>query len=151
VRAGIVAVQRDVHLLQQGAQQLLAVLVGGGRGVPHLAEVAAESQDGLFLLRGEGFRACGLAAGQLSFGVGQFAECGLPFALQPAGDQPVVRVDGPVAALGPGCLVAGLLDLALVLGQGSTMSVFELPGRLQARVERGRGQRGQERGGDGGV
>ena len=34
VRVGVVAAGGDVHLVQQGAQQLLAVLVGGGRRVP---------------------------------------------------------------------------------------------------------------------
>jgi len=52
VRLGVVAAQGDVHLVQQGAQQLLAVLVGGGRGVPDGAEVAAEGEDGLFVLLG---------------------------------------------------------------------------------------------------
>jgi hypothetical protein len=93
VRAGVVAAQRDVHLIEQGAQQLLAVLVGGGRSVPDGAEVIAEGQDRLFLLRCQGFRACGRAAGELGFCVGQFAERGLPFSFQAAGDQPVVRVN----------------------------------------------------------
>ena len=74
-----------------------------------------------------------------------------PFGFQAAGDEPVVGVDGPVAALGPGGVVAGLLDLAAVLGQGGVVAVFELPGGLQACIQRGGGQRGQERAGDGGV
>jgi len=57
-------------------------------------------------------------------GVGQFPQRVFPFAFQAAGDQPVVRIDGPVAALGPGRLVAGLLDLAFVLGQGGVVAVF---------------------------
>jgi hypothetical protein len=48
-------------------------------------------------------------------------------------------------------VVAGLLDLALVLGQGGVVAVLELLGGLQARLECSRRQRGQERSGDGGV
>jgi hypothetical protein len=48
-------------------------------------------------------------------------------------------------------VVAGLLNLALVLGQRGVVAVFELAGGLQARIQRGGRQRGQERGRDGGV
>jgi len=54
--SGFVAAGGDVHFLQQGAQQLLAVLVGGGGRVPHLAEVVAEGDDRRALGRGEGLR-----------------------------------------------------------------------------------------------
>ena len=118
VRAGVVAVQRDVHLIEQGAQQLLAVLVGGGRGVPDGAEVIAEGEDRLFLLRGQGFRVGRPGGGRARPRRRPARGARSPIRLQAAGDQPVVRVDGPVAALGPGGVVAGLLDLALVLGQG---------------------------------
>jgi hypothetical protein len=75
----------------------------------------------------------------------------VPLGFQAAGDQPVVGVDGPVAALGLGGVVAGLLDLALVLGQRGVVAVFELSGGGQAGLHRGRGKRGQERLGDGGI
>ena len=58
---------------------------------------------------------------------------GLPFGFQAAGDQPVVRVDGPVAALGPGGVVAGLLDLAALLGQRGVVAVLRAAGRLPGR------------------
>jgi hypothetical protein len=44
VRVRAVAAGGDVDLIEQGTQQLLAVLVGGGRRVPDLAEVVAEGQ-----------------------------------------------------------------------------------------------------------
>ena len=56
--------------------------------------------------------------------------------LQAAGDQPVARVDRPVAALGPVGVVAGLLDLAPPLRQRGVVAVLELlggvPGGLHA-------------------
>ena len=138
MRVRVVAAGGDVHFLQQGAQQLLAVLIGGGRRVPDLAEVVAEGQDRGPLGRGEGLRPGGLAAGELGFSIGELLQGGVPFGFQAAGDQPVVRVDGPVAALGPGGVVAGLLDLTAVLVQRGVVAVLELRGGVQAGVQRGR-------------
>ena len=149
--AVVVAVHADADLVEQGAQQLFAVLVGGGRRRPHRGEVVAEGEDRRFLLRGQGFRARGLAASEFGLGVGQLLQRGVPLGFQAAGDQPVVRVDGPVAALGPAGLVAGLLDLSAPLGERGVVAVLELLGGGQAGLQRGGLQRGQERVGDGGV
>ena len=151
VRVRVVAADGDVHFLEQGAQQLLAVLVGGGRGVPDGFEVVAEGQDGCPLVRGEGPGAGVLPAGELRLGVGQRPQGAFPSGFQAAGDEPVVRVDGAVAPLGPPGFVAGLLRLAAVLVQHGVVVVLELAGGLQAGVEGGGLQGGEERGGDGGV
>src|SRR5262249_38326880 len=74
-----------------------------------------------------------------------------PRVLQSAGDEPVLRVDRPVAAFGLDRGVAGGVHLAAPLLQGGVVAVFELLGRLQAGLRRGGGQRGQEQGGDRGV
>src|SRR5205823_12110853 len=73
------------------------------------------------------------------------------FGFQAAGDQSVVRVDGPVAAFGFGRGVAGLFDLAAPLVQRGVVAVLERFGGGQAGVQRGGLQRGQERLGDRGV
>src|SRR5262249_51161644 len=130
--AVVIAVDGDVDLVQQGAQQLFAVLVGGGGRVPDGLQIIAEGEDRGALGGGEGCRAGGLAAGELGFGGGQVGERFLPGGFQAAGDQPVAGVDGLVAALGLGGLVAGLLDLAAPLLQGSVVPLLELPGGLQA-------------------
>jgi hypothetical protein len=54
---------------------------------------------------------------------------GVPLGFQAASDQPVVRVDGQVAAFGLARVVAGLFDLAAVLDQGAVVAVLELPAR----------------------
>ena len=151
VRVGVVAAGGDVHLLQQGAQQLLAVLIGGGGRVLHLAQVVAQGQDRVPLGRGKGRRPGGLAAGELGFGVGELLQGGVPFGFQAAGDQPVLGVDRAVAALGLDGLVAGLLDLAAVLVQRRVVAVLELLGGVQAGLQRGRLEGGEECLGDGGV
>ena len=147
----MVAVQADGDVLQQGAQQLLAVLVGGGRRRPQSVEVISEGEDGLLLLRREGFRPRGLSAGKFGLGVGQLLQGVVPFAFQGAGNQPVVGVDGPVTALGSAGPVAGLFDLPSPLGQRRIVAVLELPGGGQAGLQRGRRERRQERLGDRGV
>jgi len=115
VRVRVIAAEGDVHFVGQGAQQLLAVLVGGGRRVSDSVEVVAEGEDRGPFLPGEAFGAGGLATGELGIGIGVLAEGLLPLGFQAAGDQPVVRVDSPVAAFGPGRVVAGLLGLAVPL------------------------------------
>jgi hypothetical protein len=110
---------------------------GGGGRVPDLAEVTAQGQDRGLLGRGEGLGPGGLAAGQLGFGVGGLLQGGVPFGFQAAGDQPVLGVDGAVAALGLDGLVAGLLDLAAVLVQRGVVAVLELLGGVQAGLQRG--------------
>jgi hypothetical protein len=125
---GAVAVDGDVDFLEQGAQQLFAVLVGGGRGRPYLVEVVAEGEDGGALVGGEGLGAGGGAAGQLGLGRGQFGEGVFPVGFQAAGDQTVFGVDGPVTAFRPARLVAGVFDLAAPLVQGGVVTVFELLG-----------------------
>jgi hypothetical protein len=57
----------------------------------------------------------------------------------------------PVAAFGLRRVVAGAFEFAAVSGQGGVVAVFEFVDGGQARGQRGRGERGEERGGDGGV
>jgi hypothetical protein len=128
-----------------------AVGVGGGRRRPHPGEVVAEGEDRLFLVRCQGFRARGLAASEFGLGVGELVQRGVPLGFQAPGDQPVVRVDGPVAALGGAGVVAGLLDLAAPLCERGVVTVLELLRGGQAGLQRGGRQRGQEGGGHGGV
>ena len=109
---------------------MLAVLVGGGRCRPHGGEVVAEREDRRFLLRGQGFRSGGFAAGEFGLGVGEGLQRLVPFGFQAAGDQAVVGVDGAVAAFGP----AGL-------GSGPARPVGAIaPGRRRGRP-RGAGRR----------
>ena len=85
----VVAVHGDVHLVRQGVQQLLTVLIGGGRRVPDGLQVVAEGQDRGALGAGErGGTGC-LAAGEFGFGGGQFGDGFLQGGFQAAGDQPV--------------------------------------------------------------
>src|SRR5918995_1148236 len=92
---------RDVEddLLDQAAQQLLAVAVGGGGRRPDAPEVCAEPKQLLALDGGEGAGALALAQLELGLGGGQRGQPLLPVALQPAGDEAVPGAELAVAAL----------------------------------------------------
>ena len=81
-------------------QEFLAVAVGGRRRRPQRGKFGAEGEDLRAFagaeLDGPGF----LAAVQFGVGFADRLERGLPFGFQPAGDQPVFRVDRAVAAFG---------------------------------------------------
>jgi hypothetical protein len=59
-------------------------------------------------------------------GVGQGAQGGVPVGFEGAGDQPVGRVDGEVAAAGQVGVVAGALDVGGTQRVGLGRAVFQL-------------------------
>jgi len=116
-RLVFVAVDVEDDFLDQAAQQLFAVAVGGARRGPHAAEVCAERQQLLALGFGERLGSLLLAQSQLGLGLGQRPERGLPVAFQAAGNEPVLGLDLAVAALSALGLVLGTLDLQAPLAQ----------------------------------
>jgi hypothetical protein len=89
VRVGLVAAHGDLDFLKQGAQQLFAVLVGGGGCVPDPLEVLTEGEDGGAFGVAEPGRAALFAAGQFGLGVGEDLQCGVPLGFQATRDEPV--------------------------------------------------------------
>ena len=69
------------------------------RGPDH-AEVGAQREYPGLLFRGQGFRLLRLAAGQFGLGGGQRGQRLLPRGLQATRHEPVLGVDGQVAAFG---------------------------------------------------
>src|SRR5215216_5634214 len=110
--------------------------------------VVAERADGRPLVGGQGLGAALLATGQLGLGRRDLGELVLPVALQAAGDQPVVGVDGQVAPLRQPGLEAGPLDLQAPLPEGGVVVGLQALGGGHRRVDAGGGERGQERLGD---
>lgn len=91
---------------------------------------------------------CRFATCQVCFSVGEGGELGLPVRLEAAGHEAVVGVDGEVAPLRSGGVVAGPLDLASPMGQRGVMVGFEHLGGRHRGVHPGRGERGEEGGSD---
>jgi hypothetical protein len=71
VRVGVLAVDSQGDVLEQGVQELLAVLVGGGVRRPDGGEVVGQGQDGGAFGRGQGCGPAAFAAGQVALGGGQ--------------------------------------------------------------------------------
>ena len=88
-------------LADHRADQLLALAVGGGRGVEDGADVGAGPvQPGQFLA-GQPDRVPGAGGGQVGLGAAQGGQALLEPGLQGAGDQPVARLDLVVLAQRP--------------------------------------------------
>ncbi len=101
----------DDNVIEEGVQEFLAVAAGGGRRGPQRGQVGGDGKDLGPLAGAEPDGPGGFAAVQLGSGILGGLQRGFPLGLQAAGDQPVLRVDGAVAALGPGGGVAGLLGM----------------------------------------
>jgi hypothetical protein len=99
-RPVLLLVDGDGDAVEQRMQELLAVLVAGGRRGPDRVQGVAEFKDRCFVGFGERGRAGGPEAGQLGAGVSGCPQRLFPFGFQAAGHQPVLRVDRPAAALG---------------------------------------------------
>jgi hypothetical protein len=120
-------------------------------GADHTCPRSSPSARIRFLLLGQGLGLGAVAPRQFGFGVGERTQRGFPVGFQPAGYQPVLRVDRPVAAFRLARGVAGPVDLPPPLFQRRVVAGFQRLGGGQARGERGRGDRGEESVGDGGV
>ena len=120
------ALEIQDHFFQQGAQEFLAIAVGGGGRVPNLTKIAAERLKVLELFESECARALLFAAAQFRFGGRQIAQTIFPFRLQAASDEPILRLHGPVAALGPFGFVARPFDFQTPLRQSGIMVGLEL-------------------------
>jgi len=100
----------DSHLLHHGADELLAVGVGGGRRGPQAFDVAGKGGDGLLLGGGERL---GAGAGEPVVVLSQLllgGQRGFPVGFQLAHDQAVLRLGQPVATLRPVSVELGALQ-----------------------------------------
>ena len=136
------------HILQQGAEQLLAIAIRGGRRRPHAPQVAAECKQALALAVIQMARLLSLTPLHLGFGVGKFAQPLFPLRLQATRHQPIVGIDGVVSAFGLGCFVTPPLDLQAPLRQSRVTIGFQLFGGGQRGFHAGGLQGGQEGVGD---
>jgi hypothetical protein len=121
-------VQCNDHVLDQGAQQLFAIAVGGRRRIPHTCEIGAEGQDRGAFRGAERPRALLLPTRQLALRSGELVQTRVPLGLEPAGNEAVLGVDRPISSFRALRFVAGAFDLSPSLGEGCVMIRFELFG-----------------------
>ena len=140
-------VQGDV--VDEEADHAFAFPLRSIRVGPEGGEICCQGTDSVLQLVGEG--GCGGGAGALvvlARGV-QGAQCVVPVGFEAVGDEPVVRVDGQVAAAGQVGAVAGAFDVpaAQCIGFGGAGVQFGLHG--QGDLERERGEGVEQQAGDG--
>ena len=123
-----------------------SVVVGADHTRPRSAPSASSRSRSCV---GERARSLLFAQRELGLGLGELAERVLPVALQAAGDEPVLGLDLAIAALGSLGLVSGALDLQPPLLQRGVVVLLERFGGLQRGLHAGRGERGEQRAGDG--
>ena len=133
----------DDDLGDEGAEQLLALHVAGGRRVEHRSQVRAGGGDPGGFLLGQGDRAAGLLGGELAGGGPRGGEPGLQGGLQGPGDQPVLRLHVVVLAPCPVGFEAGAFGGALehrqvlaVAGLGRPGAPGRWPPARRARARR---------------
>ena len=100
MHAALLFVESDDDFLDQGAQQFLSVARCSGRSLPDLEQIGAEREQAAALVDAQRPRSLLFATCKFSSGRFQFTERFFPFRFEPAGDQPIVRIDGPVSTLG---------------------------------------------------
>jgi hypothetical protein len=135
----LVAVEGDV--VDQHADHAFAFALGSCGIVPEPGEVAGECHHLRALLVGEACVAVGACAVVVVLGFGEVAELLVPVGLERVGDEPVVGVDGEVAAAREGGLVAGALDVPEPQLVGSVGALLELGGDAERDLERERCER----------
>jgi len=119
------------NIVEQRAQQLLAIAITRGVRRPDTLEIFAEREDRVAFLARDGAWSRVLSFGELVFSGLQFLQSVLPLSLKPARDQSVLRIHGAIAPLGTLCVVPRTLDVAAELHQGRFVIGFKLLDRLE--------------------
>ena len=125
VGCSVVALDLYDDLLEQCSQQLFPVTRRGRCRVPDGGKIGPEREQTVALLLGEHAWTLQFAACKLGLGGFECAQALLPLALQAASDQPVVWIDGTVAALGAARFVACPLDAETPLLERGLAICFE--------------------------
>jgi hypothetical protein len=120
----LVALDLDDDFLEQRPQQLLPVTRHGRCRAPDGSKIGSECEQAVALVLGESARGFPLAARSLAPRSFERAQAFLPLPFEPAGNKPVVGIDGAIAAFGTVRLVARPLDAEAPL-------LCQLPGALR--------------------
>jgi len=140
------------HVLEQRAQQLLAIAVGRRRRRPDLGEILTEREDRLALRLGSAGAAastprCASSCAAASSSRSRW----FPLRFEAARDQTIVRIDRPIASFRRAAPRSARARRPPELRQGGVVICLELCGGLQRGRQAGRGERREERRGDGRV
>src|ERR1700736_4728026 len=135
MHAALLFVEGDDDFLDQGAQQFLFVARCSGRSLPDVEQSGAEREHAVALLEAQRPRSLVFTTCEFSFGRFQFTERFFPFRFEPAGDQAIVRIDGPVSTLGALRHVACPLDRQTPLRKRTIAINFKPLGRSERSLD----------------
>ena len=110
-----IALDSQGDILEQRAEQLLAIAITRGGSEPDTLEVFTECKDRVTFFARKRARSCVFAIRELGFGRLQFLQGAFPFCFKSTCDESVLRVDGAIASLGALRVVARTLDVATEL------------------------------------
>src|ERR1700692_3021609 len=95
----LLPIDRENHFLNERVQELLLIAWRRRRRVPDRGEVGSEGDKAISFFLAENERSLLQSAGEFFVRRLQISQALLPLALKPAGDKPVVRIDGAIAPL----------------------------------------------------
>src|ERR1700680_4755866 len=135
MHAVLLFVEGDDDFFEQGAQQFLFVARCSSRGLPDLEQIGAEREQAVALVDAQRPRSLLFTTCEFSFGRFQFMERFFPFRSEPAGHQPIVRIDSPVSTFGALRLVACPLDRQPPLRKRTVAINFKPLGRSERSLD----------------
>jgi hypothetical protein len=144
-------VDRDDDLLEQCAQQFLAIAIGRGRCRPYAFQITSQRQNGLTLVRLQHPRALSLAAREFGFRGMEHLEASLPFGFKAACDETIGGINGAIAPLRALRVVARAFDIVPALGHDGVVIGVDVGGGEDRRLEPRRGDGCQKGRRDGGI
>jgi hypothetical protein len=146
---GLVALDLDDDFFEERAQQLLAVARRGRGRLPDGGEIGPEREEAVALCLRDHPRPLPFAALEIGLGGFELPQALFPIAFEAARHQPVVGVDGAIAALGTLRFVTCPLHPEPPLLQGGPAIAFEPLGGGESGGKPGRLQGADEGPGDG--
>src|SRR5208282_3132318 len=131
VGVGLLALNAQSDLLEQRAQQFLAIPIARRGHRPDALEILAEREDRVALLAREGMRSRMLSIRELYFGGLQFPQSAFPLRFESTRDEPIVGIDRAITPFGAQCAVTRALELAPELREDGLVIGLELLDGLQ--------------------
>jgi hypothetical protein len=128
---------RDGDLVEQRAQELLAVARRRGRCLPQPRQVTSNPREGVALGGGERLRSAALELGELAALALEILRRGLEPGLQRAGDEPVLGLAGVKLAPRPPGFELRALDREALADESLVVLALELLDRLRGRSDPG--------------
>ncbi|WP_456828356.1 hypothetical protein [Bradyrhizobium sp. USDA 4518] len=126
-----IALDSQGDIVEQRAEQLLAIAIARRGSEPDTLEVFTECKDRVAFFVRKRARSGMFAVREFGFGSLQFQQSAFPFCFESTRDESILRVHGAIASLGALRVVARTLDVATELRESRLVIGVELLDRLE--------------------